>query len=57
LPREDVNCQTRKLRFLLRTDFRQEIQADLDETHRWQLHRRYPADKDSSSIGDVGHGV
>ena len=27
---------------LLRTDFRQEIQADLDETHRWQLHRRYP---------------
>ena len=27
---------------LLRSDFRQAIQADLDETHRWQLHRRYP---------------
>jgi hypothetical protein len=28
---------------LLRTEFRQAIQADLDETHQWQLYRRYPA--------------
>jgi hypothetical protein len=27
---------------LLRADFRQAIQADLDETHQWQLNRRYP---------------
>jgi hypothetical protein len=27
---------------LLRADFRPTIQADLDQTHRWQLNRRYP---------------
>lgn len=27
---------------LLRTDFREAIQADVDQTHQWLLHRRYP---------------